>query len=120
VHNFTVWLLTRSYAICYTGYRLGYTKQSQAVSSFITTYKQDKARAKTMTLTGITKKGLFLTAEEGKTTLRVFENEKGYQEWKISTDKGGHTMLTFYKIKTLITQYTPMTQELFNNYLETN
>ena len=48
--TFAVCLLTRAYAIWYTGYRLGYIKQSQAVSSFTTYYKQDKARAKTMTI----------------------------------------------------------------------
>jgi len=66
----------------------------------------------------ITKNNLYATASG--CTARVFKNETIFNEWLEYTQKNGHDMISFYKIKFMVSQYHTWTKEEFNQLLNNN
>lgn len=67
-------------------------------------------------ITKITKNNNYAVIDNTKNQYiaRIFENEKTYNNWKLETTKNGHSITTFYKIKSMIQKYSKWTQSEIN------
>jgi hypothetical protein len=63
-----------------------------------------------------TTKDKFIMGYEGDYCIRVFKDEKSFNEWKDLTDKNGHSMISFYKIDQISSFYSPLTENMFKEY----
>jgi len=60
--------------------------------------------------TKITKDGLYMVDLGKDFTLRCFKDEETFKEWEKYTNENGHDMISFYKIKKMISRHSPWTE----------